>query len=1229
MSSNSKAGSPNLSRFKQATPASPALAQPSTPTIEHKGKQPHLLNSKLGPAVKDLSRSRYRLSPAIKNLSRSSKPTASQETKGRALTAAPRPLSSSGNSNASKLPSNGAKIKATNLGDPVGDHKQTPRDSRRDPYEVVSDNEANDRQRSNFTPAPPYNRISFSADVRTTNIAASMNPKRTQPSTPARPAVKPSIFMSSSRGTRISRGPQHSRPHTPATVPLNKQIILLDSSSNEDTSSHITRKCYSESKRRSGVGSSTPAHVLANSAEVSVGRSQGRIIPPLEKSSQPHPVSCQRTPAKIPAGAEIITITSSSSESDAEQSGGKVSTSVHSPSKTIEQRSRHPVNSHLSIIDKKAQGTISLPIDSALPNKKTNRDSIALQGGHASVDRHKQCSFSTEIKEHHNKSPTSPNSNSLPPLDESTPANEEHPIPQQHTEIKQPQKIDQGASPYKFQNTNNNSNGLVGNDESADAAAQQRTTSSRQRTSRGKHGVQRRSSLNNIEMKSVRNTPTQYKTSNELQGSERDQGQSKSKGSKDVINHRANLGDSGTSTTAIKDVKKTTKVRFEKKEKDDIISESLSEEPNYSDDEYQLVSNNEEQSGEDSDDELSLPRRARVTNSSKGIDNMSSSLSPGRKLRSRSYPKPTTSFTPINKPTPGTQEPKSTTTSPTISKLGRCHSERVRIVTDTTDSDSNESREGKGNKKNDKPTEFERKSWWDPQAWIERYETGFMIDFNVADRLWLGIGPFKGWISDGPGKGTYMPGYEPPDDATIAEAEKTAVLRYHLRTYDSDSEDHEQWERDYFPDKKKPREDEGSSTQLASGMNQDMRVTGSPERSTTDSREEELQSIAPLADPDQVALLNRKTLSEAQAIERAERAERTEQYVLTGNPSGRINSQDTDSHGPISSRTRGKLPARRVPTTKPDDSTSPPSAASETTSTLITRQLIADCTSLSSPMNRQTKASSSARHVNEQCNSDDDRSSIISSSEPSSGIPARLSCETSSLPPAPGKGQSMSVGLEHPSAKPINTKAKPEWFIPPNTSTKSNIEVVLPFMPVEERAEYDVVSRIDDDKSTPLPPTSFKEINEATPNLSLESDGSGEETLNYVLRQSPTWLHNITEVVEPRDATTDMTKPPSKSLVKSSSKKPSVDLKSPRSPREPRRRLFKAITADNNQAGQHSSSRAERKEKRKASPTGFSPAGEPPASKRQKADNCPSSKKETRPSQRRRRRMRKQKEKQM
>ncbi|KAF3055720.1 hypothetical protein GL218_06808 [Daldinia childiae] len=280
-------------------------------------------------------------------------------------------------------------------------------------------------------------------------------------------------------------------------------------------------------------------------------------------------------------------------------------------------------------------------------------------------------------------------------------------------------------------------------------------------------------------------------------------------------------------------------------------------------------------------------------------------------------------------------------------------------------------------------------------------------------------------------------------------------------------------------------------------------------------------------------------------------------------------------------------------------------------------------------MNRRTKAPSSVRHVNERRNSDDDRSSITSSSELSSGIPARLSCETSSLPLAPGRGQSMSVGLEHLSSKPINTKANPEWFIPPKTSTKTNIEVVLPFMSAEERAEYDVVSEVDDDESTPLPPISFKEINEATPSLSPESDGSGEETLNYVLRQSPAWLHNITEVVEPRDATADMTKPSSKSLVKSSLKIPSVDLESPRNPREPRRHLFTATVAGNSQTGQDSSSGTERKKKRKLSSISFSSVGELPASKKQKAGNDTSIKNADGVSQRRRRRMRKQKRTQM
>ncbi|KAI0117516.1 hypothetical protein F4814DRAFT_416661 [Daldinia grandis] len=760
--------------------------------------------------------------------------------------------------------------------------------------------------------------------------------------------------------------------------------------------------------------------------------------------------------------------------------------------------------------------------------------------------------------------------------------------------MKQPQKIDQGTSLCKFQETNNNSDSLSRSGGLVDAVAQRRTTASRQRTSRGEHRIQGRSSFNNVEMKSVRNTPTQSKTSDESHDPERDQGHSIFKGSKEVVDH---CGNAGTTKTAAEDIEKTAIVRFEKKGKDGIISE----EPDYTDDEYRPVSNNEEQLGEDSNDEQALPRRARATNPSKAINNMPSPPSPGRKLRSRSYPKPTTLFTPTSKPTAGNQERKSTTTSSRMSGLGKGHSKRVRAITSTadldfdSDSDPKESREGENDKNDKRPTEFERMPWWAPQAWIERYETGFMIDFNVADRLWLGIGPFMGWISDGPGKGTYMPGYGPPDDATIAKAEKTAVLRYHLRTYDSDSEDHEQWERDYFPDEKKLHKDEdgGNSTRLASDN----------PYCPTSPREEELHCIARLADPDQATLLK------AKAIEQAERAEKTQQYVLTGNPSGNFNSQVTDSYDPRSSRTQGKLFAHPVPTAKSDDSTSPPSAASETTSTLITRQLVADCASLSSPTDRRTKASSSTRHVNKPCSSDDGRSSI----------PTR-------------RGQSMPVGLRHPSAKPINTKAEPESFIPPNTSTKTNIEVVLPFMSVEERAEYDVVSQIDDDKFTPLPATSFKEINEATPSLSPESDGSGEETLNYVLRQSPTWLHNITEVVEPRDTIANMTKPASKLLVKSSLKKPSVVLRiprSPRSPREPRRQLFKATAANNSRTNQNYLPRTEPKGKRKASFTGFSTAGEPPTSKKQKADNCPSFKKDTRLSQRRRRRMRRRGEEQM
>ncbi|KAG4220975.1 hypothetical protein PC116_g30547, partial [Phytophthora cactorum] len=213
----------------------------------------------------------------------------------------------------------------------------------------------------------------------------------------------------------------------------------------------------------------------------------------------------------------------------------------------------------------------------------------------------------------------------------------------------------------------------------------------------------------------------------------------------------------------------------------------------------------------------------------------------------------------------------------------------------------------------------------------------------------------------------------------------------------------------------------------------------------------------------------------------------------------------------------------------------------------------------------------------------------------------------------------MALGSEHPIDKQVDARAKPRWIIPPNASTKTNIEVVLPYMPAEERAEYEAVSPIEYSSYSPQPPTSFREINEATPSMDLESDESGEETLKYVLRQSPRWLNNVTEINESRKTTeANKTKVSSKLPINSPSRTPSMDLDTPQENSSP---IPKAAAADTS----YRSSNIEGKGKMMAYyPLSVFPSTELPLSKKQKmTDDGWDPRRDKKLSQRRRRRRRK------
>ncbi|KAI1097804.1 hypothetical protein F4804DRAFT_151078 [Jackrogersella minutella] len=624
--------------------------------------------------------------------------------------------------------------------------------------------------------------------------------------------------------------------------------------------------------------------------------------------------------------------------------------------------------------------------------------------------------------------------------------------------------------------------------------------------------------------------------------------QPKWKSSKGLDNSRTSSKIPGPPGVDTDDVKKIMKVRFENKGNKS-APDSFIGELEYSDnddDECRPPPTNKGPSPAESDDVLPLSQRSRPVTRSPAPRHMKSShLSPSRTLRSRSYRTPTTSFTPINKPVPKARK----------RVLSRGYPERARnIFSDTSSLDESEG-QTKENKVNLDGTILNseldseevaatqlatraRNPQWSPRSWMEKYETGFMPDRTGG--VWLADGPFKGWILDGTGAGSYTPGYKAPDNETLAEAEKTAVLRGHPTWTDS--------EDDYQSNVEHPP--------------------------------------VPNASPEVLKIT--KSLAEAdnKAAERAESMENTKQYVLTASRKDVDSQQKAGLPRPISSRTRVRLPANLAPTTTPKDVQSPPSATSDTTSILITKQLMGDCAPpsnqelaeliSSSPMNRRANGSSPVQNFD-----DGHTSSSGSSTEPSCGIPARISPKTPlhhrATPTPPNRRA--PFGSEHASAMhvlngiagrrttrsmtslapsdvtrqrarsfekaSVGTRAKSPVLIK-GILAKGKIVIELPALTVEQQAEYKMVSPAQEIDSFSTPPKSFKEINEATTRMDLESSDA-EETLKYVLRQSPRWLNGITGA----DGTSDVVinaPTSSNAQATASIQKPSKDTSKPTTP---------------------------------------------------------------------------------
>ncbi|KAI2465768.1 hypothetical protein F4781DRAFT_435102 [Annulohypoxylon bovei var. microspora] len=744
--------------------------------------------------------------------------------------------------------------------------------------------------------------------------------------------------------------------------------------------------------------------------------------------------------------------------------------------------------------------------------------------------------------------------------------------------------------------------------------------------------------------------------------------QTKSKGSKEA--GRRNVGSEIPSSyrAAIDGVKKTMKIKFEKKATDKPIPESFFEETEYTDDEYQPPSSNEAPSSDERDNNPPSPQQSRA------ITPKSSQISPGRTLRSGSYPKPPISFTPINKLALRVHKRESSPKLPIrSSKFGRGYSKRVRDAfsdasisrgsedeTNEEQADVNTTLQSSPDSKRDgeesvaaRPADSARKPWWSPHLWMEKYETLFMPGRD--GRVWLADGPFKGWILEGLGAGGYIPGCKEPDDETLVEAEKTATLRWPSRwaEFESDSDD------DDTSDAEGSHEEEASTEQITSGVPGDAALVNIQRPPTGDSKARSRhESPSPDISPKVPRRASPRAKVKDKAAVRADYMERTKQYVLAGGSDNNIGArQITNPPKPNGTITREEFPTSLTPATAPQGALSPPSVESETTSTLITQQLIDDCAPpsnqelaelmSSSPATRLANASSPVRKTDELAESDDDQTSS-SSSEPSSGIPAHISPKPRLQSPEIPRTRDASYGLEHVNAAHIlggiagrrttrsltsllpsivqsnepahdverpSANATPESPTQPKEDlTKTKIVVEVPGLTMEEQAEYDAVSPTPEiEKLSTLSPKSFKEINEATSRVDTASnDPDAEQALKYVLRQSPKWLAGFTETNEADDMATDVPKPLSKSLAAAKPFAPDLDntvsreshpTASETAAPAPVPVHSSTTTCKKVCEGVEEGSRAKKRRKRKAPVSDVSVVDESPLSKRQKVDD--------------------------
>ncbi|KAI0021708.1 hypothetical protein F4780DRAFT_276916 [Xylariomycetidae sp. FL0641] len=446
-------------------------------------------------------------------------------------------------------------------------------------------------------------------------------------------------------------------------------------------------------------------------------------------------------------------------------------------------------------------------------------------------------------------------------------------------------------------------------------------------------------------------------------------------------------------------------------------------------------------------------------------------------------------------------------------KFGRGYTKRVRDVfsdassssSSDDDTDSSSSSDGKvdlqGNKAEKVAVklgdESEEKPWWNPWGWAWKYGG---TEFECSgSTVWFSDGPFKGYIINGPGQGTYRPGHEAPDAATLARAESTAVHKAAVDEQDSDDA-------------------------LRSNENSDA--------SHTDPETPDSFHTAPMTMNSSPPKPLFTSVHEMKASERDERAQRTEQYVLAVASPQRVPNKCPHKNTP--SRLRmGANTLGNGATSSGALAESTISTESQSTSVLIARQL----TRGSSPPSNQELAEllSSSPTVKA---ADRRRSScyinpVIAdeapelSDQPTPKVNSSMSMEAvTDTPTKPSKseqagGPSTSPGVaSRPRTRSTSGLPRPfldlearetddgDNFRSLPRRPRHQVVVEVPDLTAKQRAAYAVVPSL----ASPSPPLrSFKDIDEQDQEEPTRQDGD-EEALDFVLQESSGWLNNVTEV---------------------------------------------------------------------------------------------------------------------